>query len=230
MAGYLPFDDSNLIYLYRKIHKAEVRFPPWFSSEACELISQILNPNPTLRATIPQILQNSWFKKDFSPVNLEEESDVSPDDVNAVFNESKGHLGLETDNTRLPRPAHLNAFDLIALSNGLSLSKLFGEKQDIKKEVHFTSKYPASEIITKIEDTAKPLGFNVLRQNYKMKLRGSEVGRKGHLSIDVEVFEVAPSLSVVEVRKACGDTLEYHKFYQNFSRGLKDIVWKNGLG
>lgn len=71
-----------------------------------------------------------------------------------------------------------------------------------------------------------------------MKLQGSETGRKGYLSIATEVssydqgvglsyiddrtfnvkgrfvvqiFEVAPSLFVVELRKAGGDTLEYHK-------------------
>jgi 5'-AMP-activated protein kinase catalytic alpha subunit len=39
------------------------------------------------------------------------------------------------------------------------------------------------------------------------------------------VFEVAPSLHVVELRKTGGDTLEFHKFYKNFSSGLKDVVW-----
>jgi hypothetical protein len=40
------------------------------------------------------------------------------------------------------------------------------------------------------------------------------------------VFEVAPSLYMVELRKSNGDTLEYHNFYQNLSKGLKDIIWK----
>jgi hypothetical protein len=29
----------------------------------------------------------------------------------------------------------------------------------------------------------------------------------------MQVFEVAPSLYLVEVRKAAGDTLDYHKVY-----------------
>ena len=36
---------------------------------------------------------------------------------------------------------------------------------------------------------------------------------------------MAPSLHVVELRKTGGDTLEFHKFYKNFSSGLKDVVW-----
>ena len=40
--------------------------------------------------------------------------------------------------------------------------------QSVKQEVHFTSKYPATEIITKMEEHAKPLGFNVKRRDYKV--------------------------------------------------------------
>lgn len=41
----------------------------------------------------------------------------------------------------------------------------------------------------------------------------------------LQVFEVAPSLHMVELRKTGGDTLEFHKFYKTFSSGLQDIVW-----
>uniref|UniRef100_A0A803QTK2 non-specific serine/threonine protein kinase n=1 Tax=Cannabis sativa TaxID=3483 RepID=A0A803QTK2_CANSA len=78
----------------------------------------------------------------------------------------------------------------------------------------------------KIEEAAKPLGFNIRKQNYKMKLQGDKTGRKGHLSVATEVFEVAPSLHMVELRKTGGDTLEFHKFYKSFSSGLKDVMWK----
>jgi len=40
-----------------------------------------------------------------------------------------------------------------------------------------------------------------------------------------QVFAVTPTLSMVEIRKSRGDTLEFHKFYKNFSVGLKDVVW-----
>ncbi|XP_075519064.1 CBL-interacting serine/threonine-protein kinase 9-like isoform X6 [Primulina tabacum] len=46
MAGYLPFEEPNLMVLYRKIYKADFSFPPWFSSNAKRLIKRILDPNP----------------------------------------------------------------------------------------------------------------------------------------------------------------------------------------
>ncbi|CAK9143639.1 unnamed protein product [Ilex paraguariensis] len=60
-----------------------------------------------------------------------------------------------------------------------------------------------------------------------MKLKGDKTGRKGQLAVATEVFEVAPSLHMVELRKTGGDTLEFHKFYKSFSSGLKDIVWNS---
>ncbi|XP_031112658.1 CBL-interacting serine/threonine-protein kinase 23 isoform X5 [Ipomoea triloba] len=59
----------------------------------------------------------------------------------------------------------------------------------------------------------------------EIKLQGDKTGRKGHLSVATEVFEVAPSLHMVQLRKTGGDTLEFHKFYKNLNSGLKDIVW-----
>ncbi|KAL5572192.1 hypothetical protein UlMin_021789 [Ulmus minor] len=223
MAGYLPFDEANLMSLYKKICKAEFSCPPWFSSGAKKMIKRILDPNPVTRMTIAEILEDPWFKKGYKPTNFQEEEDVNLDDVDAVFNDSKDRLVTE----RKEKPVSMNAFELISRSQSFNLENLF-EKQVgmVKRETRFTSQRPANEIMDKIEEAAKPLGFNIRKQNYKMKLQGDKTGRKGHLSVATEVFEVAPSLHLVELRKTGGDTLEFHKFYKNFSSGLKDIVWK----
>ena len=41
--------------------------------------------------------------------------------------------------------------------------------QTFKRETRFTSKCPPNEIIKKIEEAAKPLGFDVHKKNYKVK-------------------------------------------------------------
>ncbi|KAH8971981.1 hypothetical protein BDL97_02G170800 [Sphagnum fallax] len=224
MAGYLPFDESNLMTLFKKIHRAEFTCPSWFSPGARKLILKILDPNPKTRITAAKIYKNEWFKKGYTPSKLSGKEDVNLDDIDAVFNESKEHMVTEQKETK---PVILNAFELISLSPGLNISGLFETRQDLeKRETRFTSKRPAKEIISTIEEAAKPLGFNVQKRDYKMKLNGDNLGRKGQLSVATEVFEVAPSLYMVELRKSHGDTLEYHNFYKNLSKGLQDIVWK----
>ncbi|OMO64202.1 hypothetical protein CCACVL1_21948 [Corchorus capsularis] len=224
MAGYLPFDEPNLIALYKKIWRAEFTCPSWFSPGARKLIHRILDPNPLTRITIAEILRDEWFKKGYKPPQFEQEEDVNLDDIDAVFNDSKEHLVTE----RKEKPVSMNAFELISRSQSFSLDNLF-EKQTavVKRETSFASQCPPNEIISKIEEAAKPLGFIVHKRNYKMKLKGDKSGRKGQLSVATEVFEVAPSLHMVELRKTGGDTLEFHKFYKNFSCGLKDIVWNS---
>ncbi|PWA91754.1 NAF domain-containing protein [Artemisia annua] len=230
MAGYLPFEESNLMALYKKIFKADFSCPPWFSASAKKLIKRILDPNPETRITTAEVIENEWFKKGYVAPRFEQE-EISLVDVDAIFNEASESpiLVVERRDERPSQPVTMNAFELISKSQGLNLSSLFEKQMGlVKRETRFTSKCPANEIISKIEEAAGPLGFDVKKNNYKLKLQGEKSGRKGHLSVATEIFEVAPSLHMVEVRKAGGDTLEFHKFYKNLSTGLKDIVWRNG--
>ncbi|KAE9605769.1 putative protein kinase CAMK-CAMKL-CHK1 family [Lupinus albus] len=222
MAGYLPFDEPNHAALFRKISRADFSCPSWFAPESKKLLKRILDPDPLTRIKIEELLEDEWFKKGYKPASFTEEEGVNVDDVAAAFNDSKENLVTE----RKGKPVSMNAFELISKSQSFNLDSLF-EKQTgiVKRETHFTSQRPANEIMSKIEEAAKPLGFNVHKRDYKMKLQGDKSGRKGHLSVATEVFEVAPSLHMVELRKTGGDTLEFHKFYKNFSSGLQDIVW-----
>ncbi|KAH9747980.1 CBL-interacting serine/threonine-protein kinase 23 [Citrus sinensis] len=230
MAGYLPFEESNLMALYKKIFKADFKSPPWFSTSAKKLISRILDPNPVTRITMAEVIENEWFKKGYKPPSFEQPN-IDLDDVDSIFNESMDsrNLVVERREEGPVAPLTMNAFELISTSQGLNLSSLFEKQMGlVKRETRFTSKRPVNEIISKIEEAASPLGFDVKKNNFKLKLQGEKTGRKGHLSVATEIFEVAPSLYMVELRKSGGDTLEFHKFYKNLSTGLKDVVWKSG--
>ncbi|KAJ1402027.1 Serine/threonine-protein kinase, active site [Sesbania bispinosa] len=228
MAGYLPFEDNNLMALYKKIFKAEFTCPPWFSSKSKKLINRILDPNPAKRITIAEVIENEWFKKGYVPPRFSEVN-VSLDDVHAIFSEAEDsqNLVVESREERPVAPVTMNAFELIFTSQGLNLGNLFEKQMGlVKRETRFTSKCSADEIISKIEEAAMPLGFSVKKNNYKVKIQGEKTGRKGHVSIVTEIFEVAPSVNMVELRKSGGDTLEFYKVYKNLSSGLKDIIWK----
>ncbi|KAG5222135.1 CBL-interacting serine/threonine-protein kinase [Salix suchowensis] len=65
IAGYLPFNDTNLMAMYRKIYKGQYRFPKWTSPDLKSLLSQLLDTNPETRITIDMIINDPWFKKGF---------------------------------------------------------------------------------------------------------------------------------------------------------------------
>ena len=41
------------------------------------------------RITVPEILEDEWFKKDYKPPIFEEKEDTNLDDVEAVFKDSE---------------------------------------------------------------------------------------------------------------------------------------------
>lgn len=230
LAGYLPFHDSNLMEMYRKIGKAEFKFPNWFSLEARKLISKILDPNPNTRISIRRITESSWFRKGFDPkpnrTQMEEKevTGLNPDEIIGPSEDSS--TAIESKQEQLARPSNLNAFDIISFSAGFDLSCLFEENEQ-KKEARFTSRQTAKTIISKLEDIAKRLKLKITKkEGGVLKLEGEKEGRKGALSIDAEIFEVTPTFHLVEVKKSSGDTLEYQNVMKEEIRpALKDIVW-----
>ncbi|ONM37731.1 CBL-interacting serine/threonine-protein kinase 18 [Zea mays] len=122
----------------------------------------------------------------------------------------------------LPRPASLNAFDIISFSRGFNLSGLFEEKGD---EVRFISAEPMSDIITKLEDIAKLKSFKLRRKDWRICLEGTREGVKGPLTIGAEIFELTPPLVMVEVKKKAGDNEEYENFCdKELKPGMQHLV------
>lgn len=222
LAGYLPFHDSNLMEMYRKIGKAEYKCPNWFPPEVRRLLSKMLDPNPSTRFSIAKIKESSWFRKGLNSKHIKP---VTPSDMDAAGPSENSSMTADIKQESA-KPPSLNAFDIISLSAGFDLSGLF-EEDSQKREARFTSRKPASVIISKLEDIARRLRMKVMKKEPGLlKLEGLKEGRKGILSIDAEIFEVTPSCHLVEVKKSNGDTLEYQQMLtENIRPALKDIVW-----
>ncbi|KAG8052964.1 hypothetical protein GUJ93_ZPchr0001g30630 [Zizania palustris] len=199
LAGYLPFHDSNLMEMYRKISKGDVKYPQWFTSDVRKLLSRLLDPNPNTRITIEKLVEHPWFKKGYRPAVMlaQPHGSNSLKDVQTAF--SADHKDDEG---------------------------LFEEDKEQKANSRFMTQKPASAIVSKLEQIAETESFKVKKQDGLVKLQGSKEGRKGQLAIDAEIFEVTPSFYVVEVKKSAGDTLEYEKFCNKGLRpSLNDICW-----
>ncbi|XP_073061374.1 CBL-interacting serine/threonine-protein kinase 12-like [Primulina eburnea] len=238
MAGYLPFHDQNVMSMYKKIYKGEFRCPRWFSPELIRFLTRLLDTNPETRITIPEIMETKWFKKGFKNVKFFIDDDklctVNDDtnntDVECLSDQSLSESDSELETRRkiksLPRPASLNAFDIISFSQGFNLSGLFEEGSD--GGTRFVSGAPVSKIISKLEEIAKIVSFTVRKKDCRVSLEGSRDGAKGPLTIAAEIFELTPLLRVVEVRKKGGDGTEYEDFCnRDLKPGLQSLVHEN---
>ncbi|PPE02116.1 hypothetical protein GOBAR_DD00846 [Gossypium barbadense] len=222
LAGFLPFQHSNLMELYRKISRGEFKCPHWFSPQVRKLLSWILEPNPIQRITVAKLMENCWFRKGYKHIDIPPPSPQPCTLDSLITDHSSGSW-----EPRSPvRPSYFNAFDIISLSQGLNLSGLFEKDLNQRDCSRFTTRKPASDIVSKFEQIAQTESFSIKNKDGKVKLQGSKEGRKGQLGIDAEIFEVTPSFYVVELKKTAGDTLEYKNFCnKELKPSLKDIVW-----
>jgi 5'-AMP-activated protein kinase catalytic alpha subunit len=63
ISGRLPFQDTNIEKLIRKIIYSEPMYPAVFSDELKDLLAKLLEKDQVKRITIDQIMENPWYKK-----------------------------------------------------------------------------------------------------------------------------------------------------------------------
>ncbi|PKA57637.1 CBL-interacting protein kinase 29 [Apostasia shenzhenica] len=195
-AGTLPFNDPNLMEMYRKIYRGQYRCPRWTSPELRLLISRLLDTNPATRITVDGILHDPWFRKD-----LEEEKVMRL----MRFHEEIEERISNVDSDDEADDRDLNAFDIISLSSGFDLSGLFNPAAAGRKR--FLSGETVAGLLEKLEEVGRGEGLVVRRRQRGEKGRGGAAveGRMGSLVAWVEVFRLSPELVVVEVESGCGE-------------------------
>ncbi|XP_044141732.1 maternal embryonic leucine zipper kinase-like [Bufo gargarizans] len=61
MCGYLPFDDDNVMALYKKIMRGKYEIPKWLSPGSVLLLSQMLQVDPKKRISVKHLLRHPWL-------------------------------------------------------------------------------------------------------------------------------------------------------------------------
>ncbi|KAK7329831.1 hypothetical protein VNO77_24011 [Canavalia gladiata] len=223
LAGYLPFEDQNLMRLYGKICKAEYKCPPWFTQSQKKLIAKILEPRPGKRITIPDIVEDEWFQTDYKPAYaFEFDQNINLDDVNATFDSIEDNI---TESSISKSSRFINAFQLIAMSQDLDLSGLFEEQDKKKQRTRMGSKHTIDETIEKIKAAATDVRLSVEKMNnFKIKMQPKQIMTRcarSYLDLSAQVIEVAPTHCVIEISKSAGDLRMYNEFCASLSNLLK---------
>ncbi|MBA0582723.1 CBL-interacting serine/threonine-protein kinase 11 [Gossypium raimondii] len=188
-AGYLPFNDPNLMAMYRKIYSGEFRCPKWMSSDMKRFISRLLDTNPVTRISLDEILKDPWFRKGYKEPKFHEEQ--PKDDAQASSSK-------------------LNAFDLISFSSGLNLSGLLDESHDYGER--FILRESPEKLVEKVEQLGKGERMKVK----KKKQWGVELeGKEGISGVAIEVYQLTDELVVVETKRTGSDAQWYKELWNN---------------
>ena len=193
-AGYLPFNDPNLMAMYKKIYKGEYRCPKWFSPELKRFLSRFLVTDPEKRITVDEILRDPWFKKGYKEVNYYEEVEKEEEE---------------------PKAKDMNAFDLISFSSGLDLSGLFADSDNsVSDGDRLLLTESPEKVVEEVEEYAKA-DDNDLKVRKKKEWSVELEGEKGNLVIGVEVYRLTDGLVVVEAKRRIGEAESFKDMWNN---------------
>ncbi|XP_069486573.1 maternal embryonic leucine zipper kinase isoform X2 [Ambystoma mexicanum] len=66
MCGFLPFDDDNVMVLYKKIMSGKYEVPKWLSPGSVLLLSQMLQVDPKRRISVGHLLNHPWLMQGYT--------------------------------------------------------------------------------------------------------------------------------------------------------------------
>ncbi|XP_013777026.2 5'-AMP-activated protein kinase catalytic subunit alpha-2-like [Limulus polyphemus] len=133
LCGTLPFDDEHVPTLFRKIKSGAFPIPDYLNRSVVSLLCHMLQVDPMKRATIEDLKNHEWFKKDL-PVYLfpsPNDTDASIIDTDAVYEvcEKFGVQEKEVHSALLSGDPH----DQLAIAYHLIIdNKQYESKCDIK--------------------------------------------------------------------------------------------------
>ncbi|KHN05053.1 CBL-interacting serine/threonine-protein kinase 4 [Glycine soja] len=199
----------------KKISRRDYKFPEWISKPARFVIHKLLDPNPETRISLEALFGNAWFKKSLKPETAEE---------NALgFSYVKSSYNYEGS-----KSSGVTAFDIISMSWGLDLTRLFETKWDSgsKREKRFTSSARVEVVEEKVKEVGGLLGFKV----EVGKSNGAIALLKGKVALVFELLEIVPHQLLLVAVKVLEGALEFEELHWgDWKHALQDLVlsWHN---
>ncbi|XP_072880096.1 maternal embryonic leucine zipper kinase isoform X3 [Hemitrygon akajei] len=99
LCGFLPFDDDNMVTLYRKIMRGKYNIPKWLSPASVLILNQMLQVDPKKRITVKHLLTHPWLMQDYGcpvdwrtryPIDRLDEDCIT--ELSVFFKCSKKHM------------------------------------------------------------------------------------------------------------------------------------------
>uniref|UniRef100_A0A8C0SSB5 Maternal embryonic leucine zipper kinase n=1 Tax=Canis lupus familiaris TaxID=9615 RepID=A0A8C0SSB5_CANLF len=92
MCGFLPFDDDNVMALYKKIMRGKYEVPKWLSSSSILLLQQMLQVDPKKRISMKNLLSHPWIMHDYNcPVEWQSKNSIIHLDEDCITELSVHH-------------------------------------------------------------------------------------------------------------------------------------------
>ncbi|KAJ9457099.1 CBL-interacting protein kinase 32 [Diplonema papillatum] len=236
LAGYLPFDDSNMNKLFNKIERGEYRMARHFSEPVRNLISRMLVIEPEKRATLDGIVADAWFQVGFDQSQMDKykgkKVSVSQKEVQGAVRSVEDPDGKDAAPT--PKsdqagdgPEGLDAFTLITRLASSSLAPFTGplSTAERKKACRLCVSTDPHRAIKSLVDVLTELKGNPKRKEGAIELKGFANASKGLITYVANAVPLVSSeLTLVEFRRGRGDVNDFQGFFDNVRAKLGPLV------
>ena len=125
-------------------------------------------------------------------------------------------------------PRKMNAFDLINMVGGAAMNRMFirglGGKGRQVKTTQFTSSAPWDVLLQRLQRVLSEMEGVDWEVNEKYaQVRAVKEGDRGQVALCGQVYEMTPTLYMVECRKVKGDMFFYYDFYREIKRRMSGL-------
>lgn len=232
LSGYLPFDDPNLDDLFKKIQKGDYRMCKTFSEPVKDLISKILVVDPKKRITLDVVMRHPWFQKNFDRSIYDQLNGATGTvQVESVDKHTNGAVSKEQDiaqdkQTAMDQGAtqQVGAFELISQLTATTMVSLTSAQPVIKIATRFVLGASLADSGKKLMSVLEAAKGNPKAKDER-EIKGFVNCTKGLLTYVVTLIPtVVPTLTIVEIRRGRGDTLDFHEVYRSIVKALGPAV------
>ncbi len=131
-------------------------------------------------------------------------------------------------------PKLLNAFDVVTMFGGTTLTKMLTEEEELKADAkaqrspQFVSAASPLDIVTRIGRSLSAMDCEPKVDTTSFKVKASIRTGKGEISVVVNVYALSDVLNFVEIHRGKGDLLEYNRIFNILRSDVADIVHASG--
>eukprot|EP01061_Rhynchopus_euleeides_P024816 TRINITY_DN399_c0_g1_i1.p1 TRINITY_DN399_c0_g1~~TRINITY_DN399_c0_g1_i1.p1 ORF type:complete len:444 (+),score=188.05 TRINITY_DN399_c0_g1_i1:379-1710(+) len=220
LAGYLPFDNPNMNALFNKIERGDFRHARHFTEPVKDIINRMLVIDPEKRATLDDLIAHPWFQISFDPATLERAKghkvSVTGAQVQGAVRDVAEATGTSDPKRKDDTQGGIDAFDIISRLTSGNLNPLTtGTIAMVRNTTRFVMNTNAADTMKMLQEVLAKLKGNPKNKEGSSEIKGFINAARGLMTYIASVLPTCSAdLTIVELRRGRGDTLDFHELFR----------------
>jgi len=217
LAGSLPFRDTDSSNVFHKIKHGQYEMKPYFSEAAKDMLRHLLVVNPSERYTLDQVVQHEWFRVGFDYSKLDELRTLHPmEPTQDQLDQAITNVVDEDEENDVAPPPYL-AEGSVELLQDVRANPAFQNPSFVDRHTKFGLNMPPDQVASSIMELLVSINAHPeTKKDMPYEIKGSvDLPRHEILTYAVSIGRSRTTdVTVVEIRRGRGNTLDFHDFYR----------------